>query len=148
MKEIRLFEETLEKLKAAYELDDRAEREAEREKIYADLGKDPNATRVFRFYAEAKERENDFIDIDDWDDKKVPELLEQLRSFGIEQITISSTWSGTVGLAQLVWYGPSSKTDAILKVCVTSTPVTRTGRLASSSRNLRSCSRSKGGKQI
>lgn len=100
MKEIRIFEETLEKLKATYELDDRAEREAEREKIYADLGKDPNATRVFRFYAEAKERENDFIDIDDWDDKKVPELLEQLRSFGIEQITISSTWSGTVGL---VW---------------------------------------------
>lgn len=65
MKEIRLFEETLEKLKAAYEIDDRAEREAEREKIYADLGKDPNTTRVFRFYAEAKERENDFIDIDE-----------------------------------------------------------------------------------
>ena len=57
---------------------------------------------IYRLYAEAQERGNEFIDLHDtiWD-KNVPVLIASLREHGIEKFTFSSTWSSAVETAWL-----------------------------------------------
>ena len=53
-------------------------------------------------YWNSKEYGNDLIDLDDikWE-KDVPVCVEQMRKFGIEEFTISSTWSGVIEVLEL-----------------------------------------------
>lgn len=57
---------------------------------------------VFRFYCEAQERGNKYLDLNEviWDDK-VTALIDSLREYGIEKFTFSSTWSSAVETAWL-----------------------------------------------
>ena len=58
--------------------------------------------RVYRMLEEARERENDLIDINDniWS-KDVEKLIGALRENGIKEFTFSSTWSSIVETAWL-----------------------------------------------
>lgn len=58
--------------------------------------------RIYRLYSEAKERGNEYIDLNDtiWEDKVKP-LIDSLREYGIEKFTFSSTWSSAVEIAWL-----------------------------------------------
>ena len=98
MKEIKEFEDVLDRIKATRFIENEDERNAAFGEIFAAL--EPCKQRVFEFYAEAKERENDLIDINVWSAGNVPMLLEELRGCGITHITVSSSWSG---LPELMW---------------------------------------------
>lgn len=58
--------------------------------------------RIYRLYSEAKERGNEYIDLNDtiWDEQVKP-LIGSLREYGIEKFTFSSTWSSAVETAWL-----------------------------------------------
>lgn len=58
--------------------------------------------RTYRLYREAKERGNEYIDLNEviWDDKVAP-LIGSLREYGIEKFTFSSGWSSAVETAWL-----------------------------------------------
>ncbi len=60
------------------------------------------AWRLWRFYEEAKERNNEYIDINEvvWD-KDVKPMIDAMRKFGIEYFTFSSGWSSAVETAWL-----------------------------------------------
>ena len=65
-------------------------------------GKGNPYARIYRLYSEAQERGNAYIDLNDtiWDDQ-VPALIGNLREYGIEKFTFSSTWSSAVETAWL-----------------------------------------------
>lgn len=98
MKRIEEFEAILSKMDTARLIENIDERESVRDKLYDSIADEKK--RVFRLYANAQERENDLIDIDDWDAKNVPMLLKELRGCAIAHITVSSSWSG---LPDLMW---------------------------------------------
>jgi hypothetical protein len=53
--------------------------------------------RCFRSYREARDRDNEYIDISEVSDyRNEAELVETLRKVGITHFTFSSTWSGAV----------------------------------------------------
>lgn len=56
--------------------------------------------RIYRMYAEMRERGNDCIDFNEciWE-KEIPELVNALRAFDICKFSLSATWSGTVNVA-------------------------------------------------
>ncbi len=58
--------------------------------------------RIYRAFAEAQKRGNDYIDFNEviWDNQ-VAGLIESLREYGIEAFTFSSTWSSAVKTAWL-----------------------------------------------
>ena len=58
--------------------------------------------RILRFYFEAQERGNEYIDLNEviWDDK-VTALIDSFREYGIEKFTFSSGWSSAVETAWL-----------------------------------------------
>ncbi|MCD8207622.1 MAG: hypothetical protein LUD72_06780 [Bacteroidales bacterium] len=57
---------------------------------------------LFESYKDAWNRGNAYIDINNciWDEKVAP-LIENLRNFGIDHFTFSSTWSSAVQIAWL-----------------------------------------------
>lgn len=57
---------------------------------------------AYRLYAEARERGNEYIDLNEviWD-RNVTGLIDGFRELGIERFTFSSTWSGAVETAWL-----------------------------------------------
>lgn len=58
--------------------------------------------RLYQLYSEARERGNEYIDLNDtiWD-KQVKPLVDSLREYGVEKFTFSSTWSSAVETAWL-----------------------------------------------
>lgn len=58
--------------------------------------------RIYQLYSEARERGNEYIDLNDtiWD-KQVKPLIDSLREYGIEKFTFSSSWSSAVETAWL-----------------------------------------------
>ena len=58
--------------------------------------------KIYGWYADAKNRKNDYIDLSDtiWD-SQVANLIASLRDCGIEKFTFSSTWSSAVETAWL-----------------------------------------------
>lgn len=96
MKEIKIFEEMIEKLGEIGNIEDKTERSKAYHELENSIPEDK--LRVFHFYAEAKDRRNDYLDVDDWSDDRVAELLEQFRKCGIDKITVSSSWSGCPSL--------------------------------------------------
>lgn len=62
--------------------------------------KDQTYARIYRWYSEAQERGNTYIDLNDviWD-KDVPALISSFREYGIEKFTFSSGWSSAVETA-------------------------------------------------
>lgn len=57
---------------------------------------------LYSLYEDARERENELIDLSDviWDDK-VEYLIASFREYGIERFTFSSSWSSAVETAWL-----------------------------------------------
>lgn len=58
--------------------------------------------QLYRLFTEAQERGNERIDLHEviWDDKVKP-LIDSLREYGIEEFTLSATWSSAVKTAWL-----------------------------------------------
>lgn len=58
--------------------------------------------KIYGWYADAKNRKNNYIDLSDtiWDNQ-VADLIASLRDCGIEKFTFSSTWSSAVETAWL-----------------------------------------------
>ena len=58
--------------------------------------------RIYRLYTEAKEKENEYIDLHEvlWE-RDVAGFIESLRKWGIEKFTFSSGWSSAVETAWL-----------------------------------------------
>lgn len=61
-----------------------------------------SCVKVYRFYEDAVERGNEYIDLNDaiWE-KDVADLIQNLRKNGVEHFTFSSIWSGAVEIAWL-----------------------------------------------
>lgn len=49
---------------------------------------------VIRAYRKAHSNENDLIDFEDFNNEDIEKITDCLKANGIEEITISSTWSG------------------------------------------------------
>ncbi len=99
MKKIEMFENVLDQLAEAYKIENRAEVNAARAAIYDSIPSENKKffeSKLFDKYCEAKNIENDLLDFDDWTEGKTDELLALLKELGVEEITVSSTWSGTV----------------------------------------------------
>lgn len=58
--------------------------------------------KLYRYYSEAQQRKNNYIDLNEvvWD-KDVPDLIEGFRSCGIDHFTFSSSWSSAIETAWL-----------------------------------------------
>lgn len=53
--------------------------------------------KTYRLYAEARGRNNDYIDLNEtFSHETEAQAIERLRSLGIERFTFSSTWSSAV----------------------------------------------------
>ncbi len=63
--------------------------------------KEPAYTRFYKDYEDAQKRGNACIDFSEciWD-KEIPQLVKDLKAYGIEEFTISSTYSG---LVKTIW---------------------------------------------
>ena len=63
--------------------------------------KEPAYTRFYRDYEDAQKIGNACIDFNEciWD-KEIPQLVKDLKVYGIEEFTISSTYSG---LVKTIW---------------------------------------------
>ena len=62
--------------------------------------KEPAYTRFFRDYQDAQERGNACIDFSEciWE-KEIPQMVKDLKAYGITEFTLSSTFSGIVKTA-------------------------------------------------
>ena len=80
--------------------EEQAAREAYREFRVELEDKGTAYNRFYRAYADAQNRSNACIDFSEciWE-KEIPQLVTDLKAYGIEEFTLSSTWSGTVKVA-------------------------------------------------
>ena len=98
------FKKAQELRKAIKEADTEENKKAA-QKAYRDFRegleeKEPAYTRFFRDYQDAQERGNACIDFSEciWE-KEIPQMVADLKAYGITEFTLSSTYSGIVKTA-------------------------------------------------